>query len=356
VLADSGEDLLAVASSGSYAANVEAAVAPMPGPRAAATETMQKVATPAKVSCADVAAFLKLPVERTVKSIAVEAGGRHFLLLLRGDHEANLIKMGKLEGLSGYRLANEGELTTSFKSVAGYIGPVGLGKEITVIADHAVAAMADFVCGANEKDHHLTGVNWGRDLPEPAVVADLRNVIAGEPAPDGQGSYELVRGIEVGHIFQLGRKYSTAMKVGVLDAAGQTQTPEMGCYGIGVTRIVAAVIEQRHDDNGIIWPDSIAPFRVILCPIGLGRSARVKETVEQLYAGLKAAGIDVVLDDRDQRPGVMFAEADLVGIPHRVVIGERGLDQNMLEYKHRRDAQARNIPNSLQAVLDVLAA
>jgi prolyl-tRNA synthetase len=356
VLAQSGEDLLAIASDGGYAANIEAAAAPKPAPRGGAREKLQKAHTPGQVTCPEVAAYLKLPLERTVKSIAVEANGRHCLLLLRGDHEANLAKIGKLEGLAGYRLATEAELATVFASAAGYIGPVGIGPDVTVIADATVAAMSDFVCGANEKDYHLTGINWGRDLPEPARVADLRNVVAGEPAPDGQGSYELVRGIEVGHIFKLGRKYSQAVGARVLNADGQEWVPIMGTYGIGVSRVVGAVIEQSHDAGGIIWPDAVAPFRVLITPVNLQKSARVQETAEALYRGLQDAGIEVALDDRGLRPGPMFADADLIGVPHRVTIGERGLDQNQLEYKHRRASEARSIPNRLEAVLELLKA
>jgi prolyl-tRNA synthetase len=231
---------------------------------------------------------------------------------------------------------------------------VGLGRDVQVIADRTVAAMSDWVCGANEKDHHLTGINWGRDLPEPALVTDIRNVTDGENAPDGKGRYQLVRGIEVGHIFKLGRKYSQAMGVSVLDAQGQGLVPEMGTYGIGVSRIVGAVIEQCHDENGIRWPDAIAPFRVILCPIGWNRSERVRTTVEKLYADLRAAGIDTLVDDRDLRPGVMFADADLIGIPHRLVVGDRGLEQDKLEYKHRAANEAQQIPNRLDAVLELL--
>jgi prolyl-tRNA synthetase len=354
VLASSGEDLLAVASSGSYAANIEAAISPTPGPRGAANEKLQKAHTPGQVTCAEVAAYLKLPLERTVKSLAIEANGKHYLLLMRGDHEANLVKIGKLEGLTGYRLATEQELATIYKSVAGYIGPVGLATNVTIVADQAVAAMSDFVCGANEKDYHLTGINWARDLPEPARVADLRNVVAGEAAPNAQGTYELVRGIEVGHIFKLGRKYSQAMGVSVLDAAGQAQVPIMGTYGIGVSRVVGAVIEQSHDDSGIIWPDAVAPFRVLITPINLQKSERVQVVAEKLYRELNEAGIETALDDRGLRPGPMFADADLIGIPHRITIGDRGLEQDMLEYKHRRDTNAQQIPNRLEAVLELL--
>jgi prolyl-tRNA synthetase len=356
VLASSGEDLLAVASGGSYAANIEAAVSPAPGPRGVAQEKLQKVHTPGQVTCQEVADFLKRPLANGVKSIAVEAAGKYYLLLLRGDHEANLVKIGKLEGLAGYRLASEQELAGNFKSVAGYIGPVGIGRDITVIADPSVMALSDFVCGANEADYHLTGVNWGRDLPEPARIADLRNVVAGEAAPDGQGNYELVRGIEVGHIFKLGRKYSQAMGVRVLDAEGKELVPIMGTYGIGVSRVVGAVIEQSHDDSGIIWPDAVAPFRVLITPINLQKSARVQEAASRLYDGLQAAGIEVALDDRGLRPGPMFADADLIGIPHRITIGDRGLEQDMLEYKHRRDSEARQVPNRLEAVLALLGA
>ncbi|MGH8529811.1 MAG: proline--tRNA ligase [Nevskiales bacterium] len=348
VLASSGEDLLAIASNGSYAANLEAAVAAAPAARSAAKEPLKKAHTPGTITCADVAQFLKLPLERTVKSVAVEANGRHYLLLLRGDHEANLVKIGKLPGLAGYRLATEAELVSVFKSVAGYIGPIGLGQDVSIIADQTVAAMSDFVCGANEPDHHLMGINWGRDLPEPAVVADIRNVVDGEAAPNAEGNYQLVRGIEVGHIFKLGRKYSTSMGVSVLDAGGKEQTPEMGTYGIGVSRIVGAAIEQSHDDNGIIWPEAIAPFRVILTPINYEKSARVKDAADALYTGLLKAGVEVLLDDRGLRPGPMFADADLIGIPHRIVIGERGLDKGMLEYKSRAGA-AREIEHRLEA-------
>ncbi len=354
VLASSGEDLLAIASNGSYAANLEAAAAAAAGPRPAAKEPLKKAHTPGKITCAEVAEFLKLPVERTVRSVAVEANGRHYLLLLRGDHEANLVKIGKLQGLAGYRLATEAELASVFKSVAGYIGPIGLGTDVTIIADQTVAAMGDFVCGANELDYHLTGINWGRDLPEPAVVADIRNVADGEVAPNAEGNYQLVRGIEVGHIFKLGRKYSTSMGVAVLDAGGKEHTPEMGTYGIGVSRIVGAAIEQSHDDNGIIWPEAIAPFRVILTPINYEKSARVKEAADALHQNLMEAGVEVLLDDRGLRPGPMFADADLIGIPHRIVIGERGLDKGMLEYKARTGA-AREIEYRLEAVTAALS-
>ena len=355
VLASSGEDLLAVASEGGYAANIEAAPAPAPGPRPAAKEPLEKAHTPGKVACNDVAAHLKLPLERTVRSIAVEAGGRHFLLLLRGDHEANLVKIGKLEGLAGYRLATEAELSSVFRSVAGYIGPVGLGKDVTIIADQSVAAMSDFVCGANEADYHLTGINWARDLPEPAVVADIRNVVEGEAAPAGQGAYKLVRGIEVGHIFKLGRKYSQSMGVSVLDANGKEQVPEMGTYGIGVSRIVAAVIEQRHDEHGIIWPDAIAPFRVVVCPIGYGRSPAVRAAAEQMWRELNAKGVETLLDDRDLRPGAMFADADLIGIPHRFVVSEKGLARGVTEYKRRGQTAVEELPLDEQSVLTALA-
>ncbi len=355
VLANSGEDLLAVSSGGGYAANLEAAQTPPPAaPRSAAKEPLKKVATPDKVLCAEVAEYLKLPVERTVKSVAVEANGRHYLLLLRGDHEANLVKINKLPGLAGYRLAHEAELATVFKSVAGFIGPVGLGTDVTIIADHTVAAMNDFVCGANEKDFHLTGINWGRDLPEPALVADIRNVLEGEAAPKGQGTYKLVRGIEVGHIFKLGRKYTGSMGVSVLDAGGKEHVPEMGTYGIGVSRIVGAVIEQRNDANGIIWPEAIAPFHVILTPVNYDKSARVKEAANKLHQDLLTAGIEVLLDDRGLRPGPMFADADLIGIPHRIVIGERGLDKQKLEYKSRAAAEPREIDNRVEDVLKAL--
>ncbi len=270
---------------------------------------------------------------------------RFNLLLVRGDHTLNEVKASKVEGLGPFRFASESEIRKFLKCEAGYIGPVGASKEVRVVADRTVAAMSDFVCGANETGFHLTGVNWGRDLPEPAVVADIRNVVAGDPSPDGKGKLEIVRGIEVGHIFQLRTKYSEAMKAVYLDEKGASQPMEMGCYGIGVTRIVAAAIEQNHDERGIVFPAPIAPFEVALVPIGYHKSAAVREAADRLYGELAAAGIDVLMDDRDERPGVLFADMDLIGIPHRVVLSERGLAAGNIEYKGRRDAKPQDIPS-----------
>lgn len=356
VLAQSGEDLLAVASQGDYAANIEAAIAAQPdSPRPAATAEIRKVATPKRTGCAEVADFLKHPIERSIKSIAVMASGEPWLLLLRGDHAHNEIKISKLLGFSGYRLANETELRELFQTTAGYIGPVKLPANVKIAADYSAAVLSDFLTGANEADAHLTGVNFGRDCREPDIVADLRNVTAGETAPGG-GEYTLHRGIEVGHIFQLGRKYSEAMQFSVLDAEGKALTPTMGCYGIGVSRLVAAIIEQRHDESGIRWPESVAPFRCIVCPIGYGRSEAVRESANELYRELNANGFEAILDDRDLRPGAMFADADLLGIPHRFVIGEKGLLKGVVEYKRRGATAAEEIPLEPQSVFDALTA
>ena len=339
VLADSGEDAIAFSPQSEYAANVELAEAVSPGARPAAQEPMKKVPTPGKTTCEDVAALLNLPLQRTVKAVAVMHEREFILLLVRGDHELNEIKTQKLIG--AFRFATEAEIRQALGCKAGYIGPVG--AKVKLIADRAVAALSDFVCGANEEGYHLTGVNWGRDLPEPQV-ADLRNVVAGDPSPDGKGRLEIVRGIEVGHIFQLRTKYSQAMGASFLDEKGATRPFEMGCYGIGVTRIVAAAIEQNHDARGIIFPAPIAPFAVAIVPIGLHKSAAVREAAERLYAELGAAGIDVLLDDREERPGVLFADMDLIGIPHRVVLSERGLAAGSAEYKARRDEKPSDVP------------
>ena len=349
VLADSGEDALAYAPASDYAANVELAEALAPAaPRGAAGAAMAKVPTPGKKTCEDVVALLGLPLSQSVKAIALvhepednPAAKRFFMLLLRGDHELNEIKASKIAGLSPFRFASEAEIRDYVGCEAGYIGPVGLDAgRVTIVADRSVAAMSDFVCGANDAGFHLTGVNWGRDLPEPALVADIRNVVNGDPSPDGKGELEICRGIEVGHIFQLRTKYSEALKATVVGVDGKPVTLEMGCYGIGVTRIVGAAIEQGHDDKGIIFPDAIAPFTVALCPIGIKKSEAVKAAAETLYSELQAAGIDVLLDDRDERPGVMFADMELIGIPHRITIGERGLKEGKLEYQGRRDTGA----------------
>ena len=345
VLAESGEDAIAFCPDSEYAANVELAEAIAPAaPRAGATQPMQKVATPGKIKCEDVAALLQLPLRSMVKAIAVvrseiEDGqpGRFALLLLRGDHDLNELKAQKTIG--EFRFARDEEIVAALGCKPGYIGPVGVGN-VAVIADRTVAAMSDFVCGANEAGFHLAGVNFGRDLAEPGVVADLRNVLAGDPSPDGKGTLELCRGIEVGHIFQLRTKYAEAMKATFLNEHGKPEVMEMGCYGIGVSRIVGAAIEQNFDERGIVWPQPIAPFELAIVPVGYHKSAAVREAADRLYGELLAAGFDVLLDDRDERPGVMFADCELTGIPHRVVIGDRGLKEGKAEYQARRDSQA----------------
>src|SRR5438132_618848 len=339
VLAESGEDAIAFCPQSDYAANVELAEALSPGARAPAKETMRKVPTPGKTTCEQVAELLGLALARTVKAVAVMHEKEFILLLVRGDHQLNEIKAQKLIG--AFRFASDAEIQQALGCKAGYIGPVG--AKTKVIADRTVAAIADFVCGANEEGYHLAGVNWGRDLPEPQV-ADIRNVLAGDPSPDGKGKLEIVRGIEVGHIFQLRTKYSEAMGASFLDEKGAPQPFEMGCYGIGVTRIVAAAIEQNHDPRGIIFPAPIAPFAVCIVPIGLHKSAAVREAAERLYEELVKSGVDVLLDDREERPGVLFADMDLIGIPHRVVLGERGLAAGNAEYKARRDEKGTDVP------------
>jgi prolyl-tRNA synthetase len=338
VLADSGEDLIAYCPDSDYAANVELAEALAPAtPRTAPQETMREVDTPKQTTCEDVAALLDIPLARTVKLIAVMAGDEMVVLLLRGDHMLNEVKLGKHPGMADFRLANEAEIRAAFDCPPGFLGPVGIDRSrIRVIADRTVAAMSDFVCGANKPKFHLAGVNFGRDLPEPDFIADIRNVTPGDPSPDGKGSLLLCRGIEVGHVFQLGNKYSQAMNATYLDEAGQAQAMEMGCYGIGVSRIVASAIEQHHDDKGIIWPATMAPFLLVIVAIGYGKSEMVKTAADTFYADLTAAGFDVLLDDRDERPGVMFADAELIGIPHRVTIGERGLKDGVIEYQPRQ--------------------
>ncbi|MGQ0653920.1 MAG: proline--tRNA ligase [Betaproteobacteria bacterium] len=346
VLAESGEDAIAWCPRSDYAANVELAEALSPGPRAAAQEAMKKVPTPGKATCEAVAALLELPLERTVKAVAVMHDDALHLLLVRGDHQLNEIKAQKAIG--AFLFAAAAEIERALGSPPGYIGPVA-AKGARIVADRTVAAMADFVCGANDGGFHLSGVNFGRDLPEPQV-ADLRNVVAGDPSPDGHGPLEIVRGIEVGHIFQLRTKYSEAMKAAFLDEKGATQPFEMGCYGIGVTRVVAAAIEQNHDARGIALPAPIAPFELSLVPIGYHKSAAVRAAADRLYDECLAAGIDVLLDDRDERPGVLFADMDLIGVPHRVVLSERGLAAGSVEYKGRREEKPRDI-----AVHDIVA-
>ncbi len=348
VLADSGEDGLAYCEQSDYAANVELAEAVVSGERAAPSQDMREVDTPKQTACEDVAKLLEVGVDQTVKSVALmvktEATETFTLALLRGDHMLNEVKLGKVEGFDDFRLATEEEIRANLDNCPpGFIGPVGVAENVQVIADKTVALMSDYVCGANKPKLHLAGVNFGRDLPEPSVVADIRDVIDGDASPDGKGTLSLCRGIEVGHIFQLGQKYAQAMEATYLDENGKSQTMEMGCYGIGVSRIVGAAIEQGHDDNGIIFPKAMAPFDVVICPIAYAKSETTQAAAQTLYDALKKAGVDVMLDDRNERPGVMFAESDLMGIPHRIVMGERGLKNNEVEYKGRVDAEAVNV-------------
>ncbi|MEX2239092.1 MAG: proline--tRNA ligase [Burkholderiales bacterium] len=343
VLADSGEDAIAYSSSSDYAANIDLAEALAPAEaRRAPAEPMRKVPTPGKTRCAEVAELLKLPLARTVKALAVMQDAQFVLLLVRGDHDLNEVKTQKAIG--AFRFALEAEMRRVLGSPSGYVGPVGVAAQVRVVADRSVAAMGDFVCGANEEGFHLAGVNWGRDLPEPSLVADIRNVMAGDPSPDGQGRLRIQRGIEVGHIFQLRTKYSEALGAAVLDAKGESRPLEMGCYGIGVTRVVAAAIEQHHDERGIALPAALAPFAACLVPIAYAKNEKVRAAADRLYAELQEAGIEILMDDRDERPGVLFADMDLIGIPHRIVLSERGLAAGDAEYKGRRDAQARNVP------------
>ncbi len=344
VLADSGEDAIAYCPDSDYAANVELAEAAPPGTRRAPSEPMAKVATPGKSTCEDVAALLGLPLSRTVKCIMVNVDGTVHMLLIRGDHTLNEIKTSKVEGLAGFRWATNAEIESATGCVPGYLGPVGIPASMPLIVDREVAAMADFVCGANEVDFHLRGVNFGRDCREPDRIADIRNVVAGDASPDGKGVLAIVRGIEVGHVFALGEVYSRALGATFLDAAGQPQVMEMGCYGIGVTRVVAAAIEQNHDERGIVWPEPLAPFAVAIAPIGFDRSDAVREAALRVHDELEAAGVEVLLDDRGERPGVMFADLELIGIPHRITIGDRGLKDGGVEYQSRRDDEAQVVP------------
>ena len=357
VLADSGEDAIAYCSTSNYAANVELAEALAPSqPAAAPSETLTKVHTPGVKTIADLCAFLSIPAERTVKAVVLGgADGNPVLLLLRGDHELNIVKAGKLDVLAKpVRFASAEDVRPAFGADPGSLGPIGFKGP--VVADRAVAAMSDFVTGANEDDHHYVGANIGRDFPMP-TVADIRNVVAGDPSPDGKGELEICRGIEVGHIFQLRTKYSSAMNLTFLDEAGKPRMMEMGCYGIGVTRVVAAAIEQNHDARGIMFPPAMAPFDVAIVPIGMAKSARVREAAERLYSELRAANTDVLLDDRDERPGVMFADMELIGIPHRIVVGDRGLRENQLEYQGRTETKAQPvaIEDAVQFVRSKLA-
>ncbi|GAB4165057.1 MAG: proline--tRNA ligase [Rhodocyclaceae bacterium] len=343
VLADSGEDAIAWCPESDYAANVELAeaLAPAHG-RADPAEPLRKLATPGKTRCEDVAEYLEVALTRTVKAIAIMHDEDFHLLLLRGDHSLNEIKVAKIPFLSPFRFATEEEIEARLGCRPGYIGPCGAG--VSIIADRAVAVMSDFVCGANEPGYHLAGVNWGRDVKEPDCVFDIRNVVDGDPSPDGAGTLQIQRGIEVGHVFQLRTRYSEAMKATYLDEAGQERPMEMGCYGIGVSRIVGAAIEQNFDDRGIVFPEPIAPFEVVLVPVGYRKNEAVRAQADRLHAALQAAGVDVLLDDRDERPGVLFADAELIGIPHRVVVSERGLKDGVAEYRGRRDTEARLIP------------
>lgn len=351
VIASTGEDALVYCPTSDYAANMEAAEALAIGARGAANQAMTKVPTPGKTKCESVAELLGLPLSQTVKTIALtvekdedgKQSKEYWMLLLRGDHELNEVKVGKVAGLGAFRFSTEAEIQEVYGTVPGYLGPVNPKLPVKIVADRTVANMSDFVCGANEVDAHLTGVNWGRDLPEP-IVADLRNVVEGDASPDGKGVLAIERGIEVGHVFQLGTAYSQAMEATYLDEAGKPAPLQMGCYGIGVTRILGAAIEQNYDEKGIIWPDAIAPFQLVLCPMGLDRSEMVKEQTEKLYAELLAAGVDVIVDDRGLRPGAMFADWELIGVPHRIVIGERGLKEGNLEYQGRRDTEATVVP------------
>ncbi|MFC6841318.1 proline--tRNA ligase [Xanthomonas theicola] len=342
VLAESGEDSLAFSTGSDYAANVEAAVAADPAPRAAAQEELRKVDTPTQKTCDAVAQLLGIALQRTAKSVAVMAGDVFVLALVRGDHAVNEIKLGKVAGLAGYRMASDAEIRAHLGSEPGFLGPVAPRRPVRVVADRDVAAMADFVVGANEAGFHLAGVNWGRDLPEPETVADLRNVVEGEPAHDG-GQIRLARGIEVGHVFQLGRQYAQALGATVLDETGKTVAMAMGCYGIGISRIVAAAIEQNHDEAGIRWPQPMAPWSVAVCVINPKRDPAIDAAGAALLGELRQAGLDAVLDDRGLRAGAMFADIELIGIPHRVVVSERGLAAGSFEYRARSGGDAENL-------------
>ncbi|MBK7026030.1 MAG: proline--tRNA ligase [Polaromonas sp.] len=357
VIAATGEDAIVYSTGSDYAANMEKAEAAAPvSTGKVGTQTMTKTPTPGKSTCADVAMLLGLPLQQTVKSLVLATDTKDdkgnvvktqvWLLLLRGDHDMNEVKVGKLAGLGDFRFATVPEIVAHFGCEPGYLGPINTKLPVKLVVDREVAVMTDWVCGANEVDFHITGVNWGRDLPAPEMVADIRNVVAGDDAPDGKGVLAIERGIEIGHVFYLGTKYSKAMNATFLDHNGKPQFMEMGCYGIGITRLPAAAIEQNHDAKGIIWPDSIAPFTVVICMIGPDRSPDVKAAGEKLYAELLAAGVDVILDDRGERPGIMFAEWELIGVPHRVTIGDKGLKDGMVEYQHRRDSEASKVPSN----------
>jgi len=349
VIADTGEDAIVYCPNSDYAANLEAAESlSLVTKRDAPKEVMKKVSTPEQKRCEDVARFLKISLTQTIKSLVLAVDQEHgpatfFMLLLRGDHELNEIKASKVPGLTAFRFASDEEVKTACHSPVGYLGPVSLSSNVQIVADRTVANMSDFVCGANEAGYHLTGVNWGRDLPEP-IIADIRNAVAGDPSPDGKGVVDICRGIEVGHVFQLGTRYSEAMKCTYLDENGKSQPMVMGCYGIGVTRLLGAAIEQGHDEKGILWPISMAPFELVICPVGYDKSELVRQAADDLHQQLQNAGIDVVLDDRGERPGAMFADWELIGATYRVVIGERSLKEGNVEFQGRRESTAQLVP------------
>ena len=356
VIAATGEDAIVYCPTSDYAANMEKAEAMAPqGPRPAPANPLTRTPTPGKATCADVAQLLGVPLTTTVKSLVLatdeldEAGlvksSKVWLLLLRGDHDMNEVKVGKVPGLDeGWRFATPAEIESHFGCRPGYLGPIGLKKAVELVVDREVAVMADWICGGNEVDVHLTGVNWVRDLPEPTRVADIRNIVEGDASPDGKGVLAIERGIEIGHVFYLGTKYSRSMNASFLDEDGKPKPFEMGCYGIGITRLPAAAIEQNHDERGIVWPDAIAPFTVVVCPIGMDRSPEVKAAAENLYSELLEQGVDVMLDDRGERPGAMFADWELIGVPHRITLGDRGVKAGQAEYQHRRDSAATAVP------------
>jgi prolyl-tRNA synthetase len=370
VIAETGEDAIAYCPKSDYAANIELAEAlPLIAQRAGPSQGIAKTPTPGKSTCEDVATFLNVPLTRTVKSLVLATEEPNvagevqkpllWMLMVRGDHSLNEVKASKLPGLKeGYRFATAVEIEEYFGCKPGYLGPVQPLKPLKIVADRTVAAMSDFICGANDADFHFTGVNWGRDLPEPDFVADIRNVVEGDPSPDGKGTLAIQRGIEVGHVFYLGTKYSQAMNATFLDENGKSQLMEMGCYGIGVSRLLGAAIEQNHDERGIIWPMAMAPFAIVLCPIGYDRSSDVQAAADKLHDELESLGVDVMLDNRGERPGAMFADWELIGIPHRVVISDRGLKEGEVEYQGRRDAQATKLPLAqlLPFLKDCLAA
>jgi prolyl-tRNA synthetase len=355
VIAATGEDAIVFCPNSSYAANMEKAEAALPAPRDAATKAMAKTPTPGKATCEDVATLLKVPLKTTVKSLVLATDelnskgevvkSQVWLLLVRGDHSLNETKANKVPGLDlGFRFATVPEIEAHFGCKPGYLGPLNMKQPVKIVADREVAALHDWICGANEEDFHMTGMNWGRDLPEPHLVADIRNVVEGDPSPDGKGPLAIERGIEIGHVFYLGTKYSKDMNATFLDTDGKPKHFEMGCYGIGITRLPAAAVEQNHDAKGIIWPDALAPFTVVICAIDPGRSAETKQASEKLYQQLLDNGVDVILDDRGERPGAMFADWELIGVPHRITIGDRGLKEGTVEYQHRRDAAATKVP------------